>query len=153
MGGFESVRRFRDDHSGQAILEVAIFAPFILLLLFIAVDFGRLSEFDTLVTSSSYAGAEYGAQSLTTANDSTGMTTAALADVPASSGIRVTNTSFYCTCADGSVASCSGTQCTSSHRLLFVKVTTSGKFTPFFSYFGVFGTTSHVHTTVMQVAV
>lgn len=144
-------RSFRDDTSGQAILEIALFTPILMFFLFIAIDFGRLSQYQMLITTAARAGVQYGSQSTIAANDIPGMTAASLADVPATSGITVTDAHTYCTCADGSAASCTGTQCTANHRLVFVSVTTRGKFNPLFSYFGAFGDNIHLHTAVMQV--
>jgi Flp pilus assembly protein TadG len=110
--------------------------PLLLLLLLGAIDLGRLAKFDTALASGARAGAQYGSLNLETADDLTGMQTAADNDMSnlSLSGITVTP-STYCTCL-GSVVSCTATACASpNHRLLFVSVSVTGTFTPLFRYF------------------
>jgi Flp pilus assembly protein TadG len=127
-------RKFARSESGQAVLEIALFMPFLLLFLVGAIDLGRLSQFDTKLTSGARAGAQYGSLNLETADDSTGMTTAAQNDMTGMTGITV-SPSKYCTCVGGGTTTCTGTACSSSHRLLYVSVTVTGTFHPLFKYF------------------
>jgi len=128
------LRRFGRSDSGQSIVEVALFMPALLLVLMATIDLGRFSQFDARLTSSARAGAQYGAQNLVTADDLTGMQTAALSDVPDMYGVSA-NASHYCTCADGSATSCSGNACSGNYRLLYVTVSSKATFSPLFNLF------------------
>jgi hypothetical protein len=107
--------------------------PFLLGLAVGIIDAGRLYRFNTIVGSSARAGAQYGAQNLTTALDVAGMTLAAKNDAQQLAGLTVSATNL-CKCADGTTVSCTSTACSSSHRLLYVSVTSSYTFTTLFDY-------------------
>jgi Flp pilus assembly protein TadG len=126
------LRGFARSDSGQSIVEVALFMPSLLLVLMATIDLGRFSQFDARLTSSARAGAQYGAQNLVTADDVTGMQTAALNDVPEISGASA-NASHYCTCADGTPTTCSGSACPGNYRLLYVTVSSAATFSPLFN--------------------
>jgi Flp pilus assembly protein TadG len=129
------LRRFRNAERGQALIEVALVLPLLFVLLVGTIDLGRLAQFDEQLASAARAGAQYGSLNLVTANDSTGMTAAAISAAPALSGVTVPSAGYYCTCANGSAVTCTGTACASTHRLLYVRVTTTATFHPFFHYF------------------
>ncbi|MBV9439289.1 MAG: pilus assembly protein [Candidatus Eremiobacteraeota bacterium] len=116
----------RRDERGQALAETALLSPILALLLVGLIDVGHLAQFSVRVHTAAHAGVEYGAQSLTTAPDSTGMQNAASNDA-AISGMTATG-SYSCTCADGSNSTCQATDCSSSHRITYVTVTTSAPY-------------------------
>lgn len=113
---------------GQAVAELAIIAPLLLLLIVGLVEFGRYARMSILVSNAARAGVQYGAQNYVTALDDAGMQNAAQTDAESIAAITVTS-SHYCTCADGTASSCQATDCASSHRLVYVQVDTRGTFT------------------------
>jgi Flp pilus assembly protein TadG len=123
--------------------------PLLFLLLIGAIDLGRFAQFDTMLASSARAGAQYGSLNLITADNLTGMTTAAQNDMSNLSGITVTPSSF-CKCADGTATSCTATACPSNHRLLYVSVSVTGTFHPLFKYFSNTAT-ARTRTAILQV--
>lgn len=142
-------RNLRTCDRGQAVVEVALFMPALMLLLIGAIDLGRLSQYDTLLAGGARAGAQYGSLNLVTAADSAGMTAAAQQDAPNLTGLTIAPSTF-CTCAGGGPTPCTAGACPGSHRLLFVSVSVTGTFQPLFSYFG--GTSvARTKTATLQV--
>lgn len=139
------------DERGQNILEFAFFVPVILLLLVGAIEIGRLAYLSILVNNAAHAGVQYGAQSLATASDNTGMQNAALNDGQNISGLTAA-ASHYCSCADGSSSSCQPTDCAGSHRLVYVQVNTTGQFHSLFAYPGLPSSYTVTGEAVMRVA-
>lgn len=66
--------------SGQAVLELAVVMPLLVLLFFGAVEFGRLCYVGIEVTNAAQAGAAYGAQNHALASDVSGIKTVAVTD-------------------------------------------------------------------------
>jgi Flp pilus assembly protein TadG len=120
---------------GQSLVEFAILTPVVLVLLVGAIEIGRLAYLSILVHNAARAGVQYGAQSLATAADNTGMQNAALNDGQNISGLNAA-ASHFCTCADGSSSSCQANDCSGSHRLVYVEVNTTGQFQSLFAYPG-----------------
>jgi Flp pilus assembly protein TadG len=144
------VRRFSQSGSGQAVLEVALVAPFLLALMIGIIDLGRASQFDTQLAAAARAGVQYGAQNLVTADDVTGMENAAKNDAAGLTGISAV-ASNYCQCAgSASVVTCSATGCSSTHRLLYVTVTASATFHPVFKWL-MGGAATRSRTATLQV--
>ena len=112
---------------GQAIAEMAMIAPLMILLLIGLVEVGRFADMSIMVSNAARAGVQYGAQNLVTAADTTGMQNAATADAQNLAGITATASSF-CKCADGTNSTCQPTDCSTNHRLTYVTVTTTGTF-------------------------
>ncbi|HEY0394560.1 MAG TPA: TadE/TadG family type IV pilus assembly protein [Candidatus Elarobacter sp.] len=121
-------RAVRRADRGQAIAELALIAPLLILLVIGLIEVGRFAELSILVGNASRAGVQYGAQNLVTALDNTGMQNAATADGQNVSGLTAT-ASHFCTCADGSASTCLPTDCAASHRLVYVQVDVTGTFT------------------------
>jgi len=69
--------RRRATQSGQALLEVALVTPMLLLLAVGIIEIGRYAYYSILVADAARAGAQYGAQNLATAADTAGIRTAA----------------------------------------------------------------------------
>lgn len=121
-------RILRSSSRGQALAEMALIAPLLLLLLVGLIEVGRYANFSIIVSNAARAGVQYGAQNLVTAADNVGMQNAATAD--ANLGATMTATgSHICKCADGSASTCLATDCASSHRLVYVQVDTAATFT------------------------
>jgi Flp pilus assembly protein TadG len=96
----------RGTPSGQALLEVALTAPLLILMFVGGTEFARVASAAIDVTNAARAGVAYGAQSVSTAADATGIQTAAgmdADDTSASLTVTSTNTGV---CSSG--ASCTG---------------------------------------------
>jgi Flp pilus assembly protein TadG len=129
-------RALRSTDPGQALAEMAVIAPLLLLLLIGLVEVGRYANFSILVSNAARAGVQYGAQNLVTAADNTGMQNAATADAQNIAGLTAVAT-HLCKCADGSASTCLPADCTSSHRLVYVQVDTTGTLTSLLNFGGV----------------
>jgi Flp pilus assembly protein TadG len=115
---------------GVALLEFAIVLPFVLLLLLGAIEVGRFAYFGIITANAARAGAQYGAQNLQTALDSTGIASAAHSDaVNAFSALTVTSATS-CACWNGTsytaLTSATPLTCASGNAVEFVTVTASG---------------------------
>jgi Flp pilus assembly protein TadG len=66
---------------GNALVEFAVVAPFLILLTVGVLDLGRYAYFSIQVANAARAGAAYGSQNLVTAKNTTGMAAAVAADV------------------------------------------------------------------------
>jgi Flp pilus assembly protein TadG len=139
--------------SGQTILEVALLTPVLLLLAVGIIEIGRYAYYSILVANAARAGAQYGAQSLATAADTAGIQTAAKNDGQNVAGLTVT-TQQECGCTGSSIgSSCPATSCSSpNHALVYVQVSTSGKFNSLFKYPGIPTSITVNSTELMRVA-
>jgi Flp pilus assembly protein TadG len=120
---------------GSSIMEVAMAAPLLLLLLAGAVDIGRAYFFAIEVSSAAEAGALYGSQNPT---DTVGMVSAAKLDASGISTIAPVASSG-CECADGSSASpaCTSVPVCNSNVVSYVEVDTAYSYTPILSIPGI----------------
>src|SRR6201981_3002320 len=71
--------------SGQALVEMALIVPIVLILVLGIIEIGRYAYIAILVGNAARAGAAFGAQSKQQSNDSTGMQNAAQYDFAGSS--------------------------------------------------------------------
>ena len=127
------------DESGASVAEIALLLPILLLLLVGLIDFGRAYYLSTEVSAAASAGALYGSQNTTAAQDATGIKTAALAGAPNVSGMTVPTVSVACQCS-GSTASvsCTSPGCSSSsHMIEWLTVGTSATYKPLLPYPGI----------------
>jgi Flp pilus assembly protein TadG len=131
LNRFATVRR----EEGSSIMEVALTAPLLLLLLAGAVDIGRGYFYAIEVSSAAEAGALYGSQNPT---DLSGMVRAARLDA---SGIAQINpsASYGCECSDGSSASpaCTSVPVCSSNIVTYVEVDTAYSYIPILGFPGI----------------
>jgi TadE-like protein len=97
--------RKRRDH-GQSLVEFALMAPFLLLLLTGVVEIGRVIFYTVAVNNAAMAGAGFGAQNTITMKRSDLITTTATSDASSVPGMTVTP-SYGCTCDEGMGTSCS----------------------------------------------
>lgn len=134
-------------------MEMAILAPFLLVLLVSIIDIGRLERYDTIVGNSARAGVQYGAQNVTTALDFIGQKAAAQNDAQSLSGLTE-STNTYCQCSDASPATClpPSTCPTGTHMLEYVSVTATYSFKTLFNYHVIPSTIPLTRTETMQVA-
>jgi Flp pilus assembly protein TadG len=138
------------DQRGQSIVELALVTPLLLLLLVGTIEVGRFAYYSIVVSNAARAGAQYGAQSLATAADTAGISTAAKNDAQNITGLTVTS-SQLCGCSGAGLSgNCPATGC--AHALVYVKVTAAGSFTSLFSYPGIPKTFDVTSTEKMRVA-
>ena len=115
---------------GQSMVELAMALPLLILMLVAAVDIGRLLFIAITANSAARAGVQYGAQSVITASDTTGMVSAALQDGKDVSGLSATAT-YYCKCPDASTPpKCGDNVCASGDQIIYVNVIATAQFTP-----------------------
>lgn len=135
----ESHKRCAEDERGASVLEMALLLPVLLLVLVGLIDFGRAYYLSTEVSAAASAGALYGSQNTTAAQDTTGIATAARSGAPNVSGLTVPTISLVCECS-GSTASvsCSSPGCSSSSHLIeWLTVGTSATYKPLLPYPGI----------------
>jgi Flp pilus assembly protein TadG len=129
---------------------MAAVAPFLILTLLVAADFGRMFYLTVELRGAARAAAQYGSQSLVTASDSSGMTNAAQANASNVSQLKVTAT--QCTClASQSVAACPSSYCTSLPQAAFVRINTSAPFSTLVAYPGIPASTTLTGQAIMPV--
>lgn len=129
LGGWALELLRGEEDSGQALIEVAVSAMLLVVLLAGTCECGIL-EYDAIeVSNAALAGVQYGAQSRITSVDLAGMQQAALMDGANVSGLSAT-ASHFCSCSDGSASTCSGGDCSMSHIVEYVQVNTIVMVTP-----------------------
>jgi len=123
--------------SGTSLLEMAVLTPFLLILLMGVIELGRFSYYSILVANAARAGAQYGAQNLGTAADTTGIKNAASQDGQSLSSLTITSAQ-QCGCTGSTLSStCPATSCTPpNHPLVYVQVTASATINSLFNYPG-----------------
>lgn len=139
---------FGNDH-GSSLVEVALVAPTLILLLVGTVDFGRAYYLATEVAGAAHAGAEYGVQAPT---DTAGMKAAAIADAPDVPSLTVATPTFGCECSDGTKysASCASKPSCSTNVVYAVKVSVSASYKPMFPWPGLPSRVQLANTAVMR---
>jgi len=142
---------------GIAAVEVAIVLPFLLFLMVIVLDFGRVMHTGVVTSNAARSAAGYGAQNTTLALDETGMNTAALADSvdlaidSGNSDHVVSESRHFCTCPNNSSeVSCTSSGCGVAPEV-YVEVTTTRKFNLIANIFGLPESIDLNHTAVMRV--
>lgn len=128
----------RED-AGQALVELALVFPILLLFLVGSVELGRLAYAAIEVNDAARAGVAYGAQSHTTASDSSNITLAATTESPDITSMTAT-TSQFCSCSDGTSITCTnaGTKCLSpAHIIEYVQVNTTAPVATLFHFPGI----------------
>ena len=118
--------------SGDAMVELALSVTLLGTLLLGAAEFGTLAYSAIEVSNAAHAGAAYGAQSHTTADDVSGMETAATQDAPNVSGISAT-AARSCQCSNGGSSTCAVTDCSTSRIVEYVTVNTTATVSPLFA--------------------
>ncbi|MGC1293878.1 MAG: TadE/TadG family type IV pilus assembly protein [Alloacidobacterium sp.] len=117
-------------NSGQSLLELALVAPLLVVILMGVAEVGRLAYAAIEVSNAASAGARYGAQNGATASDSTGISNAAANDAGNLTGLS-TISSISCICSDGTAASCTdNSACSTSNIEESVTVNTQVSFDP-----------------------
>ena len=151
LAGRARSRASRGD-AGAALVEMTIVAPLLILLLIGIVEVARYATFAIMVGNAARAGVQYGAQSMVLALDSSGMQNAAKNDAQNIAGLQNPSAGYFCKCSDGTASTCLPTDCSSSHRLVYVQVTVTGTFNSMFHFPSVQNTFPVSATATMRVA-
>lgn len=144
----------RKSQRGNALVEFAIVLPLLMLIAIGLVETGRYAYFAILVANAAHAGAEYGAQSLTTVSDGPGMQAAALADGQSITGLTIPAHSATCSCWNGTTStavSCAGACPLGQRKITYATVTAQGSFTSLFSYPGIASSHTVTRTATIRV--
>jgi Flp pilus assembly protein TadG len=139
-------RSHRNPERGTSLLEFALLVPLLTILLLGVIEVGRFADAALLVADAARAGAQYGAQNLTTAADVSGIANAAQQDVQGNSVLNPvlgTNglqapSSLVCRC-DGVSEDCGTLSSCTGDGAEYVQVIASGKFVSLFSFPGLPG--------------
>ncbi len=126
----------RAEH-GASLVELAILLPLFLLLIFGAVDFGRLFYLETEIAGAAHSAVTYGSQNPT---DTSGMQNAAQDDAPNVPNLSVGAPTYGCECSDGTsyVASCLPAPPTCATNVVYrVNVTVTSTYAPLFPWPGI----------------
>lgn len=136
MGRRSLLHLLRSREEGSSLVELALVAPFLLLLLLGVVDFGRAYYLATEVAGAAHAAAEYAVQSPT---DTAGIMAAATDDAPDVPNLTVGTPTYGCECSDGTSysANCSTTPTCTNNYVNRVKVTVSATYSPWFPWPGI----------------
>lgn len=112
----------------QSLIELAISVPVFALLLFGAIETGKVIYASIEVSDAAMAGVQYGTRTPTAAADSGGIQNAAAGD--ASNLPLVTTSSLSCICSDGTASACLPTDCSSSNIETILTVQTQSTIDP-----------------------
>ena len=119
---------------GMALVEFALVAPVLLLLLAGVANYGMALRTAIQVTAASRAGAQYGSRSAAAAADTAGIVAAAKNAVPGLSGMTVSAVQA-CQCSGGQQVSCTGS-CSTGSMLIYTQVTAEATSSTIFNYAG-----------------
>ena len=114
---------------GQALVELALSFPILVIIFVGAAEFARVVYASIEVSNAAMAGVSYGAQSPTTAGDTTGIQTAVANDAQDLT-LGPTTVSKSCICSDGSASTCLSTDCSSSNIETILTVQTQATIDP-----------------------
>jgi Flp pilus assembly protein TadG len=114
---------------GDALIELALSLTVLTLLIVGTAEGGFLAYSAIEVSNAAHAGATYGSQDHATADDSSGMQTAAIQDAHDVSGITAT-ASRFCKCSGAGTSTCAVTDCSSSRIVEYVQVNTTASVSP-----------------------
>jgi Flp pilus assembly protein TadG len=117
------------EEGGQALIELGLLVPVLMLLLVGAVEFGAAAYAAIEVSDAAGAAISYGAQNSITAADTTGIQTAAQNDAPDIT-LGTTTVSTSCICSNGTASTCLKTDCSTSNIETILTVQTQTTFTP-----------------------
>ncbi|MBV9270172.1 MAG: pilus assembly protein [Candidatus Eremiobacteraeota bacterium] len=147
-------RTLLPNERGSALVEFAFATPILLLILVGLIEVTRFAYFCILVGNAAHAGAAYGAQTLATANDTTGMQNAAKNDGQNVPQLSVTSAGAVCGCWNGTASTaqaCTTTTCAVGHRVIYAQVTVQGTVTHLFAYAGLPSTYTITRQAVIRV--
>jgi Flp pilus assembly protein TadG len=142
------------EDAGQALVELALTMPLLVLLLIGSAELGRLAYYAIEVSNAARAGVAYGAQNHVTASDLPGMRTAAQNDA-GNITLATTTATNSCACSNAytTTSACITTfSCSGTNRIIeYVQVKTTATVAPMFKYPGVSKTYTLNGQAVMRV--
>jgi Flp pilus assembly protein TadG len=125
--------------SGQALAEIALSLPFLLIIVLGLIEFGRIAYFSIALQNAAEAGAQYGAEASSLSPDFTAIKQAAIYDGQNVPGLSVTaSRACYCISsgAQNSAPNCSGGDCSGGSRLIqYIQVDTSATVNCMLNYY------------------
>ncbi len=136
--GVGGERRRARRENGQAILELVLVLPILLMLTLGVIEFGRAAYYDIAVADAARAGAQYASQSMADASDWPSIRQAAWTNSQIDMGtmLGVTVQQLSCACPGGGVSgTCPASGC--AYPIVYVTVTTNYTLNPLFSYPGI----------------
>jgi Flp pilus assembly protein TadG len=125
--------RRRANQRGNALIEFALCAVFLVMITVAVTDFSRLFQVADTAASAAAAGAQYGALSPAHWSDFTGQQTASLNDAGNTPGVTATG-SNTCYCSVGGASTTCPATCGVGSPMTYVTVTVTVPFTSYFSY-------------------
>lgn len=115
---------------GQALVELALTVPLLMLILLGSAELARLAYAAIEIANAAEAGAQFATENPSTMNDAAGITLAAQNDATNLTGVTASPISWVTTCSDGSAYSASDNSCASGAALTAVTVKASVNFDP-----------------------
>jgi Flp pilus assembly protein TadG len=142
-------RRLED--SGQALAEMAIVLPFLLVLFVGVIDFCRIFYTSMMLTQAARAGVQYGGQSKAKSQQFAEMQQVAIDTASDLTPVIAANATRYCECPSGGQVDCSTNCGVDGAPRVYVTVTTGYTFNTFFPYPGIPTNIALSRTAVMLV--
>jgi Flp pilus assembly protein TadG len=146
-------QRRRRKSGGNVMMEFALLAPVMFLLVFGVSDFARLNSTSNIVANAAMAGTQFGSMS-PAHYDPDGMKSAALADAqedPATTTMTVTASQF-CACGiGGAVIACPATCDSGVTPETYLEVDVSKPFSTFVTFPGIPNTTTVSSKSILRV--
>jgi Flp pilus assembly protein TadG len=149
----KNLARKRRAQRGQSVLETALLAPVLLLMLVGAIEIGRYAYVAIEATGAARAGVQYGAQSLIDSKDVAGIKLAASNDAPDLTQLNVTAKDL-CACSNNpsQYVGCPAQRCGAGHPVVFLQVNTTAQVPSLFHYPGLPSTFTASGQAIMRVA-
>jgi Flp pilus assembly protein TadG len=134
-----NLRKLYRSDSGASLVEFAILLPVMVFLLMGVIEIGRYTYYAVLAANAARAGAQYGSQNTTTADDITGMKNAATADEGSVPQFSPSPTPLCSTNEGATLGNCasSGSSGPAAGTIYYVQVVVTGTFTTLFHYPGI----------------
>ena len=123
-----TLRSILRQQQAQALIELALVAPVLLILLIGSAELARIAYGAIEVSNAAAAAVAYGAQNNMTISDTTGMQHAAASDA-SNIALDTSTVSISCVCSDGSASTCALTDCSTSHMEKTLTVQTQATIT------------------------
>lgn len=142
-------RKWLRSEAGTSMIEFALIAPVLLFLVIGLIDVGRYTFDAILAANAARAGVQYGAQSPSTAEDTNGISTAALNDAQNLSDFSAHPSCLY-SVSGGALQTCTAVTPTAG-TTYYVKVTVTGTFKSLFNYPGIPNNVPVTGSAIMRV--
>lgn len=121
--------------SGTSLIEFALVLPVLVFMLLGLIEVGRYAYYAIVAANAARAGVQYGAQDLRTAQDTTGMQSAASVDAMSLASLTAKATDL-CSQNGSAPAQCATGAVPASGNVYYVKVQVTGTFSSLLSYPG-----------------